>query len=203
MAREGRDSLEVTHMQYADDTLTFCGAEEEQLKYLRIILVIFEGISGLHINWRKSYLYPINEVVNMEVLTNILGGEVGVLSTTYLGMPLGAKSKSRDIWNNVIEKCEKKLTTWKRQYLSLGGRVTLINSVLDALRSYMMSLFPIPAEVSNRLDKIKRQFLWQGNKERKGYSLVNWKVVMEEKQKGGLGIKNLRIHSKALKMKWL
>lgn len=81
-------------------------------------MVVFEGMSGLHINQRKNYLYPINEVTNMETLTNILGGEVGALPTTYLGMPLGAKSKSSEIWNNVIEKCEKKLSTWKRQYLS-------------------------------------------------------------------------------------
>uniref|UniRef100_A0A0V0GP66 Putative ovule protein n=1 Tax=Solanum chacoense TaxID=4108 RepID=A0A0V0GP66_SOLCH len=43
VAREGIDSLEVTHLQYADDTLTFCDAEEDQLKHLRLILVLFEG----------------------------------------------------------------------------------------------------------------------------------------------------------------
>ncbi|KAG5585379.1 hypothetical protein H5410_045813 [Solanum commersonii] len=143
VAREGTESLEVTHLQYADDTLIFCDAEEEQLKYLRVILYLFEGISGLHINWRKSMMYPINEVNNMSCLASILGGEIGVLPTIYLGMPLGAKSKSIDIWNSVIEKCEKKLAKWKFQYLSKGGRLTLINSVLDALPTYMMSLFPI------------------------------------------------------------
>ncbi|WMV34045.1 hypothetical protein MTR67_027430 [Solanum verrucosum] len=38
-------------------------------------------------------------------------------------MPLSARSKSKETWNNVIEKCEKKLTRLKGQYLSLrrGG----------------------------------------------------------------------------------
>lgn len=54
VAREGAESLEVTHLQYAYNNLIFCDAEEKQLKYLRVILVLFEGISGLHINWRKS-----------------------------------------------------------------------------------------------------------------------------------------------------
>ncbi|WMV37015.1 hypothetical protein MTR67_030400 [Solanum verrucosum] len=169
VANDGKESLEVTHLQYADDTLIFCGAEEEQLRYLRVILVLFEGISGLHINWRKSFLYPINEVHNMEALNIFLGGQVGALPTTYLGMPLGAKSMSKEIWSSVIEKCEKKLARWKGQYLSLGGRVTLINSVLDAMPTYMMSLFPIPVGVTDRLDRIRRKFLWQGNKDRKGY----------------------------------
>ena len=95
--RNGSNSLEITHLQYADDTLVFCDAEEEQLRFLRIILVLFEGISGLHINWRKSHIYPINEVYNMEQLTLVLGGEVGSLPSIYLGMPLGARSKSKEI----------------------------------------------------------------------------------------------------------
>ncbi|WMV33279.1 hypothetical protein MTR67_026664 [Solanum verrucosum] len=193
VARAGRESLKITHLQYVDDTLIFCDAEEDHLKILRLILVLFEGMSGLHVNWRKSFLYPVNEVPNMENLKLILGGEVGALPTTYLGMPLGAKSTSLEIWNGVIEKCEMKLARWKSRYLSLGGRLTLINSVLDALPTYMMSLFPIPPGVINRLDSIRRKFLWQGNKERKGYHLVKWKKVINDKRVGGLGSRTLRI----------
>lgn len=47
-----------------------------------------------------------------------------VLLTTYLGMPLWAKSKSMEIWNRVIEKCEERLERWKSYYLSLGERLT-------------------------------------------------------------------------------
>lgn len=50
--------------------------------------------------------------------------------------PLGAKSRSLDIWNPILEKCERKLTRWRSQYLSLGIRLTLINSVLDVLPIY-------------------------------------------------------------------
>ncbi|KAF3678189.1 hypothetical protein FXO37_04501 [Capsicum annuum] len=172
VARTGRGTLEITHLQYADDTLIFCDAEEEQLRILRLILVIFERMSGLHVNWSKSFLYPVNVVPNIEMLKAVLGGEVGNLPTIYLGLPLGAKSKSMEIWNGVIEKCDKKLAGWKSQYLSLGGRLALINSVLDALPTYLMSLFPVLTGIINRLDSIRRKFLWQRNKERKGYHLV-------------------------------
>lgn len=79
--------------------------------------------------------------------------------------------------------------------------MTLINSVLDALPTYMMSLFPVPTGIINRLDSIRRKFLWQGNKEMKGYHLVKWKAMTIEKRTGGLGIKNLKNQSKALRMK--
>lgn len=114
-------------------------------------------------------MYPVNEVTNMNCLAAILSGEIGTLPTTYLGMLLGGNSNSVDIWNGVLEKCEKKLARWKTQYLSFGGRLTLINSVLDSLPTYMMALFPIPVRVIKRLDSIRRKFLWHGNKERKGF----------------------------------
>ena len=109
----------------------------------------------------------------MEALNAVLEGEIGALPTSYLGMPLGAKSQSYEIWNNVVEKCEMKLARWKSQYLSRGGRLTLINSVLDSLPTYMMSVFPIPKSVITRLDKIRRKFLWQGNSERKATTWLN------------------------------
>jgi len=80
---------------------------------LRTIFIIFEAVSGLNINWGKSYIYPINEVVQIEELANTLGGQIGEIPTIYLGMPLGAKSKSISIWSGVIEKCERKLANWK------------------------------------------------------------------------------------------
>ena len=70
--------MEVTHLQHADHTLIFRDANEGQLLVLRSILVLFEGVSSLHINWRKSQLYPINNVSNMEELSWILGGKVGL-----------------------------------------------------------------------------------------------------------------------------
>lgn len=97
--------LPISYLQYADDTLVFCGAEIEQLKHLRVIFVLFEAISGLHINWGKSYVYPVNEVPNINELSNIKGGKVGGLPSIYLGMPLGARSKSKNIWNAMVEKC--------------------------------------------------------------------------------------------------
>lgn len=74
-------------------------------------------------------------------------------------------------------KRQKKLVNRKAQYNSLGGRVTLINSVLDSLPTYVMSLFPMPAKVEERLDKLRRDFLWLRNKEGKGLHLVKWQTA--------------------------
>lgn len=63
-----------------------------------------------------------------------------------------------------------------------GGRIILINNILDVLPTYVMSLFPLPTKVEKRLDSHKRNFLWQGCKETRCFHLVRWKSVMSSKK---------------------
>lgn len=61
----------------------------------------------------------------------------------------------------------------------------------------------IPAGVVQRLDKIRRSFLSQGNKARTGYHPFKWKVLIPTRNREILEMKKLKNPSKALKMKWL
>jgi hypothetical protein len=54
-----------------------------------------------------------------------------------------------------------------------------------------MSLFPIPALVALRIDKIQRDFLWGRMGEGKKFHLVNWSQVCQPLKMGGLGVWNL------------
>jgi len=103
---QGRMENEVgiTHLLYADDSLIFCEPEVTQIRHIRAILTIFEGVSGLHVNWQKSFLYPVNHVSNMEQLASNLGCQIATLPTKYLGMPLGAQNKDIGVWNDVLER---------------------------------------------------------------------------------------------------
>ena len=101
------------------------------------------------------------------------------------------------------EKLRKRLSLWKRQYLSKGGCLTLLKSTLSSLPTYFLSIFVIPKKVCTRLEKILRDFLWgSGALENKPH-LVSWKVICTAKKDGGLGIRNLAIFNKALLGKWL
>ncbi|WMV41950.1 hypothetical protein MTR67_035335, partial [Solanum verrucosum] len=103
----------------------------------------------------KSFIFPVNQVNNLELLAENLGCQITSLPTKYLGMPLGAKNKKLEIWSELLEKCVKKLAKWKSQYLSLGGRLTLIKSVMDAHPIYMMSLFPIPKSIEKKINRLR------------------------------------------------
>ena len=150
----GGNGIQVSHLLFADDTLVFCKDSQDQMAVLSWLLMWFETISGLNINLEKSEILPVGRVKNVEVLASELGCKVGSLPSTYLGLPLGAPHKSVVVWDGVEERMRKSLALWKRQFISKGGRITLIRSTLASMPIYLMSLMRIPRVVRLRLEKI-------------------------------------------------
>ena len=133
--------VRISHLLFAGDTILFCDASREQLLSIRLVLSCFQAFTGLKINIGKSEIIPVGEVNNIVALANILQCRVGRLPMKYLGMPLGTSFKSAAIWNPILKKMEKKLSRWKRLYLSKGGRLMLIKSTLSSLPTYFLSLY--------------------------------------------------------------
>ena len=76
----GGEGIQVSHLLFADNTLIFCEAQEEQITFLLWLLMWFEVISGLRVNLDKSELIPIGRVEDVEELAfelccNLLGGK--------------------------------------------------------------------------------------------------------------------------------
>jgi hypothetical protein len=59
----------------------------------------------------------------------------------YLGIPMHHRQLLNSEWRQMGEHFEKRLSGWKANHLSYGGRLTLINSVLTSLPMFMMSIF--------------------------------------------------------------
>ena len=106
------------------------------------------------------------------------------------------------VWDSVEERFRKRPVSWKRQYISKGGVLTLIRSTLSSLPVYFLSMFRMPPLVCSRREKIKRDFLWDGGNLEQKPHLVNWKIVCSEKKRGGLGVRSLSKLNQALLCKW-
>ena len=104
---------------------------------------------------------------------------------------MGAPFKSVATWDGIEERFRKRLTMWKRQYISKRGRITLIRSTLFNLPIYFMSIFQLPRVVRMRLEQIQSDFLWGGGALEQKPHLVRWPIVCVDKRKGGLGVKSL------------
>ena len=63
---ESGEELVISNLLYADDTLLFCKADNDELKFISWILMWFEAVSSLKINLNKSEILPFGPVANME-----------------------------------------------------------------------------------------------------------------------------------------
>ena len=154
------EGIFVSHPLFEDDTIVFCDAVPEQLLHLHLVLTCFEAVIGLGVNMGKSELVPVGTVLNMHQLVDILCCHTGALPLLYLGLPFGASFKASLIWNPILEKIEWRLASWKKLYLSKGGRLTLLKNTLSSLPTYYLSLFTIPKHVAARIEQLQRNFLW-------------------------------------------
>lgn len=80
-------------------------------------------------------------------LASIFGCKVGSHPMKYLGLPLCLGIPKTKLWDPVIERIDKKLTSWEGKYLSLEGRVTLIK--------YVLASMPIPYSCKEVRKKFK------------------------------------------------
>ncbi|XP_015941167.1 uncharacterized protein LOC107466677 [Arachis duranensis] len=94
MERDLRDSIELSHLQFADDTILFCPPDEETIRNYQRLLRCFELMSGLTINFEKSNLIPAScERMWVQRMCRLLGCKEASLPVRYLDIFLGANPR--------------------------------------------------------------------------------------------------------------
>ncbi|KAJ9537654.1 hypothetical protein OSB04_030387 [Centaurea solstitialis] len=124
--------------------------------------------------------------------------KVGALPFRYLGIPLSSKRLAVSDFAPLISKVRSRILNWKSKFLSFGGRVQLIKSVLESLQLYWMVIITFPASVIHSLEKLFRDFLWNQGDPSRGKVKVAWETVCKPKSAGGLGLKRLAMWNRAL-----
>ncbi|XP_022020338.1 uncharacterized protein LOC110920433 [Helianthus annuus] len=197
------DGPTLSSLCYADDVL-FIGKWSDQNVVTLIRLLRWLGlVTGLKINNKKCKLFGIG-VQEEEVarLASKLNCEAGALPFLYLGVPIGANMKRAKFWELVVSRVGARLSKWKARHLSFAGRLTLAKSVLGSIPSYYMSLFLAPKVINNKIDRIRRDFVWGITDAKKKFRWVRWESMLRSKKSGGLGVGRLSDFNLALLTKW-
>jgi hypothetical protein len=126
---------------------------------MKLILYLFEQLSGLKINFHKSEVYCFGSAKEIEQdYMELFGCQTGYLPFKYLGIPINYRRLRNGEWKPVEDRFESKLGNWIGKLLSYGDRLILINSVLTSLPMFMLSFFEIPKGVRKRLDYYRSRF---------------------------------------------
>ncbi|KAL8511368.1 hypothetical protein ACS0TY_017963 [Phlomoides rotata] len=138
----------------------------------------------------------------------------GDVNTHYFHKCINARRKANDLsavgvnhrgleaWSGVIQKIKNRLRAWEDRKISFGGRIILLNAVLNSLPTYYLSFYRIPKHTLREIVKLQRDFLWGGGVNGKKIPWVAWNDICKSKVDGGLGVKHLDLFNKSLLGKW-
>ncbi|GJY77215.1 RNA-directed DNA polymerase, eukaryota [Tanacetum coccineum] len=89
---------------------------------------------GVKVNVHKSSIYGVGvRSADVQHMAENFGCISNNLPFTYLGVKVGANMMRLNSWSDVVKKVSNKLSNWKAKTLSVGGRLTLLKSVLGAI----------------------------------------------------------------------
>jgi hypothetical protein len=103
----------------------------------------------------------------------------------------------------IADKIIKKIAGWRGRHLSYAGRLTLLRACLARIPIYLLSVIKFPRWAIDMINSHMGHFLWDNTEEKHRYHLVNWPLVAQKKEFGGLGILDLRSLNLALLSAWI
>lgn len=197
----------ITHFQYADDTVIFVNNDGNSLRVMKKLLLLFQAITGLEVNFSKSLVYHVsNDSDKTDMATSILGCQAGSIPFKYLGDWVGLETRPSLKWKSLVDHMQAKLQAWKCTNLNIAGRMVIIKSSLDSLPNYWFSLHKIPKVIIKRLDNIRRRFFWgeikKGVENMRKMHTVRWNYICSSKDRGGLRLSRIKYRNIVLLSKW-
>jgi len=112
-----------------------------------------------------------------------------------LGTVFGSVEAERDIWEPRISKLEKALSLWRSLFLSMVGRVLVLNILGLSRLLFVSRVLEPPNWVWARVYSLIRPFLW-GSK----IETIARKTIICPLKEGGLGLKDFRLQGRASRL---
>ena len=194
------NTISLTCMAYADDTILFINSPEElrcsmqiydqyakvsnaKLNDSKTIGVVMRGTAG---SWRSHFPHYQWYDVNSSTCP------------TYLGYPLSpSKRHHLQHYDLAAQKILNHANLLRNRSLSQAGKALIINSLLTSKLWYLARLIPLESH-EQKINTILRNFFWSSRN-----PTIAWKLICQPKHNGGMGVIPIKEQSQALRVRHL
>jgi hypothetical protein len=118
-----------------------------------------------------------------------------------MGAPLMNRESKYITWEGILTKLQERAKRWTYRTLNLAGHLILTKAILQAIPTYLISVFPTPKCILQKIRTIQTNFLWRGTEDKKKWALVAREKPCWPKSKGGLGLQDPQVTNEAYREK--
>jgi ribonuclease HI len=190
----------INHIFFADDSLLFCKASQEQWQRLSMLLNAYEKASGQQLNKDKTGVFfsRNTDSKTRQKIMRMAGIPSSQRYDTYLGLPALVGKSRIAAFQGIKERVWKRLQDWKLNFLSQARKEVLLKAVIQAIPTYSMCVFLLPKALCDKINSLMHKFWWGYQKKEKGISWMSWSRMGLPKSRGGMGFRDLHFFNKAL-----
>jgi hypothetical protein len=127
---------------------------------LKFLLIYFELLCGLKINYHKSEVI-ITRISKEEQarVANLLNCQQGEFPFRYMGFTMSDKNLTIADSEPLVQVVGNKTKPWQGRFMSLAARLILTNACLSSMPMHTMGLFLLADGTHATLDKAQRSVL--------------------------------------------
>ncbi|XP_019199805.1 PREDICTED: uncharacterized protein LOC109193404 [Ipomoea nil] len=171
--RVARGAPQVSQLFFADDSLLFFKANEEEANGVKKCLSEYESLSGQVVNYHKSNIcYSKNtRIIDRDNVAQVLGVAQAPNFGKYLGLPSFMGRNKKAAFAYIEDKIRQRIGSWNKRLLSQA--------------------------VCTAIERTMNRYWWDSGIDRR----IHWKAwdkLCVPKKYGGLGFKDLRAFNLAM-----
>ena len=141
----GQAEVQLSHLQFSDDTLIIGEKCWLNVRSIRAVLLVFEEVSGLKVNFHKCMFTGVNNSHTwLSEAALVMHCRTDTIPFVYLGLPIRGDNMNICFSKPVVDRIHARLSLWNNKFLSLGGRLILLKSALSCLSVYFLSFYRLP-----------------------------------------------------------
>lgn len=183
----------ITHLFFIDDALFVVLEDTREAITLSALLNTYEEISRQKLNLQKSMIY-FNKNVNpggQEIFSNLMGIPRVEEHGKYLGLSSMVGRAKKRCFSYIKGRARNKISGWKENLLSVGGKEVLLKSVTQVISTYAMSIIKLPKKLFDETEILMNRYWW-GSTEDGGIKWMMWRRLCRPKSSGGMSFRSLR-----------
>ncbi|GJN37087.1 hypothetical protein PR202_gb26009 [Eleusine coracana subsp. coracana] len=198
--RVSRHAPWISHLLFADDCLIFSEATDRSAQRVASILDDYNKASGQLVNKQKSAIFfsPNTDDEVKGSIHSILDISMEALGERYLGLPTAVGRSMNGVFDYVGDRVRNSVNGWAERQMSCAAREVQLKSIAQAVPTYSMSCFKLPAKLCQRITTYISNYWWGSSLDNHRIHWLQWPKLTKAKGNGGMGFREMKLFNQAL-----